>query len=113
LPYNGVEIVGFFIEVLMARYILVFFLFISSVTVSAEESLPKELPPEQEVAAIQSAETTGLSIFRHDQAAAVATDAAFKLRAFKKDKRVRGWITEERDGQIVVTFKIIGDRPRF
>src|SRR5690606_9223333 len=31
-------------------------------------------------------------------------DVAMSQRAFKRDKRVRGWVTEARDGGIVVTF---------
>jgi hypothetical protein len=88
----------------MTRYILAIALAISCLAASAQEALPTELPPDQEAAAIRSAEMTGLTIYRHDQAAAIATDEALKLRTFKKDKRVRGWITEERQGQIVVTF---------
>jgi hypothetical protein len=72
--------------------------------VGADEPLPAELPPAEEAAALRAAEATGMAIYRHDRAAAVATDAALRVRAFKKDKRVRGWITEERDGAILVTF---------
>ena len=88
----------------MLRYMLATALAASFSIASAEESLPTELPEEQEAAAIQLAEATGLAIYRHDHAAAVATDAALKLRAFKRDKRVNGWLTEEQQGQIVVTF---------
>lgn len=75
-----------------------------TLAVSAEEPLPQELPPDQETAALKAAETTGLIIYRHDHAAAVATDAAFLLPQFKKDARVRGWITEEQPDRILVTF---------
>lgn len=51
-----------------------------------------------------SIEAIGRSIFEHDRAAAVATDVAMAQRAFKRDKRVRGWLTEAKDGGIVVTF---------
>ncbi|MGY0653055.1 hypothetical protein ACW7GZ_14590 [Luteimonas sp. A537] len=88
----------------MIRYIFAIALAFCSLTASADEPLPKELPPDQEAAALKAAETTGLTIYRHDQAASVATDAAFKLRQFKKDKRIKGWITEEKPDQIVVTF---------
>jgi hypothetical protein len=88
----------------MIPYILAIALAVSCFAASAEEDLPKELPPDQEAAAIRSAEVTGLAIYRHDHAASVATDAARELRAFKKDKRVTGWVTEEQQGQIVVTF---------
>lgn len=49
-------------------------------------------------------EATGRAIFEHDRAAAVATDVAMSQRAFKRDKRVRGWVTEARGDGIVVTF---------
>lgn len=88
----------------MIRYIFAIALAFCSFTASADEPLLEELPPDQEAAALRAAETTGLAIYRHDQAATVATDAAFKLRRFKKDKRINGWITEEQPDQIVVTF---------
>ena len=55
-------------------------------------------------AALRAIEATGRSIFEHDRAAAVATDVAMAQRVFKRDKRVRGWLTESKDGGIVVTF---------
>jgi hypothetical protein len=73
-------------------------------TVLAEEPLLKALPPAQEAAALQAAQVTGLAIYRHDHAAAVATDAVFKLDQFRKDERTRGWITEEQQDDITVTF---------
>jgi len=85
----------------MIRCIFAIALAASLTTAFAEEPLPKELPQDQEATAIQLAEITGLAIYRHDHAAAVATDAVLKLRA---DKRVNGWITEEQQDQIVVTF---------
>lgn len=88
----------------MIRFTLSLVLVAASLAASADDSLPKELPPEQEVPALLSAESTGLAIYRHDQAAAVATDAAFKVRSFKKDRRINGWITQEQQGNIVVTF---------
>lgn len=87
----------------MIRHILAIALAVSCLAASADD-LPRELPADQEAIAIRAAEVTGLAIYRHDQAASVATDAARELRAFKKDKRVDGWITEEQQGQIVVTF---------
>lgn len=88
----------------MTRYILAIALVLGCLTAFAEDSVPKELSPDREATALRSAEATGLAIYRHDQAAAVATDAALELRAFKKDKRIKGWITEEQQGQIVVSF---------
>jgi hypothetical protein len=88
----------------MIRYLFAIALALGCLTASAEEALPKELPPDQEAAALRTAETTGLAIYRHDRAAAVATDAALELRRFKRDKRVKGWITQEQQDRIVVTF---------
>lgn len=88
----------------MIRYVLALLLAVSCLVAKADEPLPAQLPPGQEAAAINTAEITGLAMYRHDRAAAVATDAALKIRAFKEDKRVKGWVTEERDGGIVVTF---------
>lgn len=75
-----------------------------SLAATAEEQLPVELTPDQEVHANRSAESTGLAIYRHDRAATVATDAIRTLRVFRKDKRLRGWITEDLGSEIVVTF---------
>lgn len=74
------------------------------VTFAAEGVSPPPMSAEEESAAVRTAEAAGLAIFRHDQAAAVATDAGLAVRAFKKDSRIRGWITEQRDDQIMVTF---------
>lgn len=88
----------------MIRQILALVLSAASLSTFADDALPKELPPDQEASALRAAENSGVAIYRHDRAAAVATDAALKIRQFKKDKRVKGWITEEQGGQINVTF---------
>ena len=88
----------------MNRHFIAFLLALSCLVARADEPLPSALPADQEAAALRAAESTGLAIYRHDHAAAIATDAALKIRAFKKDKRVRGWVTEEREGLITVTF---------
>jgi len=88
----------------MIRHIFAVALAFCTATAFADEPLPSELAPVQEAAALKAAEITGSTIYRHDQAATAATDAALKLRQFGKDKRVNGWITEEQPGQIVVTF---------
>lgn len=75
-----------------------------SLAAAADDQLPAELPPEQEKQAIALAESTGASIYRHDHAAAVATDSVRTLQAFRNDKRLRGWVTEQRGDSIVVTF---------
>ena len=67
----------------------------------AADSLPEELP---EQAALRKAEAVGLAIYKHDHAAAVASDALLALGVTKSDKRLRGWITEERGEGILVTF---------
>jgi hypothetical protein len=72
------------------------------------ESVPQELAPQEEQAALQRAEATGLTIYKHDHAAAVATDALGALGILKSDKRGRGWITENQGEGILVTF-ISGD----
>ena len=88
----------------MLPHILCAALALPSLTASADEALPKQLAPAEQAAALRSAETTGLTIYRHDQAASVATDAAIKQRNLTKDGRVRGWITQERGDSIIVTF---------
>lgn len=74
----------------------------------ASDSVPQELPPQEEQQALRRAEATGLTIYNHDHAAAVATDALGALGIFKSDKRIRGWITEEQGEGILVTI-ISGD----
>jgi len=76
--------------------------------VRAADSLPQELPPQEEQPALRSAEAIGLTIYKHDHAAAVATDALGALGTLKSDKRLRGWITQEQGEGILVTF-ISGD----
>lgn len=88
----------------MRAYLLVLALALGNADVVAAEPRPAELSPEQEAAALRTAETMGATIYRHDRAAAIATDAALKTRAFKRDKRVKGWITEEQGNHILVTF---------
>lgn len=75
---------------------------------SAAESVPQELPQQEEQAALRRAEAMGLTIYVHDHAAAVATDALGALGILKSDKRIRGWITEARGDGILVTI-ISGD----
>ena len=74
----------------------------------AAESVPQELPPQEEQAALRSAEAVGLTIYKHDHAAAVATDAIGALGILKSDKRIRGWITASQGEGILVTI-ISGD----
>lgn len=87
------------------RYVLSLALALVGLAVDAAEApLPKVLPPEQEATALRAAEVTGQAMYRHDRAALVATDVVRKLAAFNTDSRLNGWVTEEKQGQIVVTF---------
>ncbi|WMW81846.1 hypothetical protein RF679_06065 [Undibacterium cyanobacteriorum] len=88
----------------MIRFILALTLISVSLSAFADEPIPKELTPEQKAAALRAAETIGFAIYRHDRAAAIASDAAIALPQFKNDSRIRGWVTEEQQGQITVTF---------
>ncbi|HSX60314.1 MAG TPA: hypothetical protein VLF18_08955 [Tahibacter sp.] len=88
----------------MLRQLLAVSLALAGSCAFAEGRLPAELPPAEESAALAAAASTGATIYRHDQAASVATDAARAVRKFKKDKRVKGWVTEQRGDAIVVTF---------
>ncbi|WP_282246978.1 hypothetical protein [Stenotrophomonas sp. PS02300] len=63
------------------------------------------LSESETAAALARAEQLGRAIFLHDLAAERATDALVaQHRAFRKDKRVRGWITEEHDGRYRVSY---------
>lgn len=90
----------------MIRYVLAFAVALGAgvPTARAGDDLPQVLSADAEAAAIRSAQATGLLVYRHDQAAAVATDAALALARVKRDKRLSGWLTEERADGIVVTF---------
>lgn len=92
----------------MNRLLLACVLATSCLPAFAADPVPAESPTAAqtaaETAAIGAAERMGLTIFLHDRAAAVATDAVLALQAFRQDHRVRGWITEEHDGRITVTF---------
>lgn len=49
-------------------------------------------------------EQIGGKIFALDRAASRATDALAKLKGFKRDNRLKGWITEETEDGIQVSF---------
>jgi hypothetical protein len=70
----------------------------------ATDTVPQELPVQEEQAALRKAESTGLAIYKHDRAAWVATDAIATIGGTQSDRGVRGWITEERNDGILVTF---------
>lgn len=79
-------------------------LLLAGLTAAANDELPQALPPEEEAIAIAFVERTGREIFEHDRAAAVATDALMAQRKSRRDRRVRGWVTEARADGIAVTF---------
>ena len=53
---------------------------------------------------LRATEALGLRIYRHDRAAALATDALLAKRKYRNDKRVSGWLTEAREDAVLVSF---------
>lgn len=88
----------------MARYLALLLALAWWPCANANDPLPSELPPGEEEIALRTAETSGVLIYRHDQAAAAATDALAKVRGFKRNKQLQGWITEQVGHEILVTF---------
>ncbi|MBD9470965.1 hypothetical protein [Pseudoxanthomonas sp. PXM01] len=83
--------------------------------VLAQEDAPAPMDDAQIAQALLDAEATGRAIYLHDQAAAVASDAVMTLKAFRQDGkqgRLGGWITEQRDEGIAVTFLSSDAEPR-
>ncbi len=81
----------------------------------AQDDTPPRMDDAQIAQAILDAEATGRAIYLHDQAAAVASDAVMENKAFRQDGkqgRLGGWITEQRDAGIVVTFLSSDAEPR-
>lgn len=73
----------------------------------AQEDTPPPMDDAQIAQTIMDAEATGRAIYLHDQAAAVASDAVMELKTFRQDGKqgsLAGWITEQREQGIVVTF---------
>ena len=90
----------------MIRHLLALALALTWLAAHANEAqipLPP-LSPDQEAAALESAEVMGRAVHQHERAIATASDAVLKIPAFRRDSRVRGWITEEHGGLITVTF---------
>src|SRR5258708_36403088 len=65
----------------------------------AADSVPQELPQQEEQAALRRAEAAGLTIYKHDHEGAVATDALGALGIFKSVYRVSVSKEGERTGQ--------------
>lgn len=68
-----------------------------------EHAAPPSLSP-QDATALHADEVMGHTLYLHDQAAAVATDAVIALDAFREERRVHGWITEAHGDAVTVTF---------
>lgn len=92
-------------------FLMVLLLFSAAIPASGQNQ-QSEVPRELELA-MRQAELLGREIFRHDRAAAVATDAVMGRTSTHRDPRVRGWITEDQDGVIAVTFVGIGNDQNF
>jgi hypothetical protein len=75
-----------------------------SVSLHGQDSPIAALSPAEEAVALRSAESTGRAIYFHDHAAEVATDAAIAAHHIDTDSRLRGWVTEARGSDVVVTF---------
>lgn len=73
-------------------------------TVRADEPEPPRALSSQEAATLHADEVVGRAMYLSDRAAAVATDAALELDAFRKDSRIRGWVTQAHDDTVTVTF---------
>lgn len=81
--------------------------FVAARFAHAQEETPAPVGDAQVTKALLDAEATGRAIYLHDQAAAVASDAVTGIKSFREDGkrgRLGGWITEQREEGIVVTF---------
>lgn len=71
----------------------------------APSAPPAALNAADTAVAVARAERLGKAMFLQDLAAERATDVlAARHRGFRKDKRIRGWITEEHDGRYRVSY---------
>ena len=73
----------------------------------AQSDVPVPIDDAQVARAALDADAMGRLIYLHDQAAAVATDAAMEIKAFRRDGKrgdLAGWIAEQREEGIVVSF---------
>ncbi|WP_203323596.1 hypothetical protein [Pseudoxanthomonas beigongshangi] len=88
----------------MRHNLFVILLALASLTASADEPAFKPLTPAERSAALQSASTTGEVLYRHDQAAWLATDALVAFWKNSPKSLVAGWITQETEDGIAVVF---------
>jgi hypothetical protein len=76
-----------------------------ALTFFAVSAFGEEAPTPPEFAAtVADSVRLGNAIYRHDRAASIATDAVLEVQRFRRDKRVQGWITQEKGSDIEVTF---------
>lgn len=73
---------------------------VSDLNAQAISEQPAGVPP----AKLADIEKTGELIFALDRAASRATDAMVKIRGFKRDRRLKGWITEQSADGVRVSF---------
>ncbi len=66
---------------------------------AVDKATPDELAPQ-----LRLAESDGAAIYRLDHAASIATDAMRKLDVFQHEKRVAGWLTQDKGSAVLVTF---------
>ncbi len=87
------------------RYHLFFILLaLGNLAASAAEPAPRPLTSEEQTTALEASASTGAALYRHDRAAWLATDALMALWGSDHDARVAGWITQETERGITVTF---------
>lgn len=88
----------------MFRNMTMLVLLVWSLGAFAERAETVDPLSDSERISIAVAENLGSQAFRHDRAAWHATDALRKLRTFRRDRRVQGWITQAGEEGITVTF---------
>jgi len=81
-----------------------FFAALLVLSAAVQAQSPIVQTPEALSARLHSAEIDGAAIYKLDHAAALAIDAVQTLKEFRRDKRVGGWLTEDKDGGVLVTF---------
>ena len=58
----------------------------------------------QDDAALRTAEQVGTSLYQIDRAVRVAAKEGERSRAFRRDERVQGWVTDVREDAVWITF---------
>lgn len=61
-------------------------------------------PGEDEQLQLRANEALGLRLYRHDRAAALASNVLLDKHKYRKDKRVQGWLTEARESSVLMSF---------